>query len=301
LPMLISSGVEILLMLVNTLIENLPMIIDAGLLAVIALALGLAAALPQLIPAIVQALITIVQTLVQNIPMLIDAALKLILGLAQGLIIALPILIAALPEIIAAILNALIGALPMILDAAGQLIGMLAVGIVNSIPVLLVAMGELIVRLGDTLARYVQTIPEMGKRFVQGLGEGIKNARGFLYDIVVNLINGMIAKIKDLLSMHSPSGVGMDIGDNLVGSVGLGGQRGLPKAGAMLASVARKLADSLNVNIGSGLGGPQFAMAGAGISIGDIYVDARGATDPKAVGAAAGEGVLKKIRSLGGA
>ncbi len=301
LPMLISSGVEILLMLVNTLVENLPMIIEAGLQAVIALALGLAAALPQLIPAIVQALITIVNTLVQNIPMLIDAALKLILGLAQGLIIALPILIAALPQIITAILNALIDALPMIFEAAGELIGMLATGIVAAIPVLVVALGELIARLGDTLARYMQTAPEWGKRFVQGLGQGIKNAAGFLYDSVVNLINGMIGKIKELLNMHSPSGVGMDIGDNLVGSVGLGGQRGAPKAGAMLAGVARKLADSLKVNIGSGIGGTQLTMAGAGISIGDIYVDARGAKDPKAVGEAAGEGVLKKIRSLGGA
>lgn len=39
---------------------------------------------------------------------------------------------------------------------------------------------------------------------------------------------------------------------------------------------------------------------GQTISVGDIYVDARGAKDPQAVGQAAGDAVLKKIRSMGG-
>lgn len=39
---------------------------------------------------------------------------------------------------------------------------------------------------------------------------------------------------------------------------------------------------------------------GQTISVGDIYVDARGAKDPQAVGQAAGDAVLKKIRSVGG-
>jgi TP901 family phage tail tape measure protein len=54
-----------------------------------------------------------------------------------------------------------------------------------------------------------------------------------------------------------------------------------------------------------GMGAPALASgmtngSGQAISIGDIYVDARGAKDPKAVGQAAGDEVLKKIRSMGG-
>lgn len=41
-------------------------------------------------------------------------------------------------------------------------------------------------------------------------------------------------------------------------------------------------------------------VSGQSISVGDIYVDARGAKDPQAVGQAAGDAVLKKIRSMGG-
>jgi hypothetical protein len=245
LPQLLQAGVQILLTLIGSIVENLPLLVDAALQAIIALANGLAAALPELIPAVVEAIITIVTTLTDNIPLIVDAALKLILGLAQGLIVALPVLIAALPQIIDAILNALIDALPLIFEAAGRLIGMLATGIVAAIPVLLVAVGELIARLGNTLAVFIQKLPEIGKKFVQGLADGIKNATGLLYDEVTKLIQGMIDRIKSLLQMHSPSGVGIDIGENFLGSVGLGGLRKLPQVQQMFAFAAQSMAQAL--------------------------------------------------------
>jgi len=303
LPTLIDAAINIILTLVQFLVDNLPMLIDAGLQAIIALATGITDALPTLIPAIVQALITIVNTLLENMPMLIDAALQLILGLAQGLIMALPILIAALPQIIDAIFNALVEAQPMIMSAAVQLVVMLATGILTAIPTLLVAIGELIVRLGVSLGNAIKSAPERGRDFVKGLADGIKSSTGILFDAVNNMITGMIQKIKDLLKMHSPSGVGEDIGDNLINSLGSGGERGAPKASQTMAAAAQRLVNSLKVSA-SGLGGPALVGAGAGssgISIGDIYVDARGATDPKAVGEAVSDSVLKKLRSLGGA
>lgn len=246
LPQLLQAGVQILLTLITSIIENLPMLVDAALQAIIALANGLAQALPTLVPAIVQAVITIVETLIDNIPLIIDAALQLIDGLAQGLIIALPVLIAALPRIIDAILNALIDALPMIFQMAGKIVGELAAGIVASIPVLLVAIGELIARLGNTLAKFIESIPEWGKKFVQGLADGIKNATGLLYDAVTKMIQGMIQKIQDLLGIHSASDVGIDIGGNLIGAVGLGGLQMLPAVEKMFALASERLTGALS-------------------------------------------------------
>lgn len=305
LPALIPVAVNLVLTLVQFILTNLPLLIDAGLQAIITLAKGLADALPTLIPAIVQAIITIVNVLLENMPMLIDAALQLILGLAQGLIIALPILIAALPQIIDALFNGLLQALPMMMDASGQLIGMLATGIIAAIPVLIGAIAELIVRLGVSLGNFIKEAPMHGKNFVTGLVNGIKNASGLLFDAVSTMIKGMIQKIKDLLNMHSPSGVGEDIGDNLINSVGSGGQKGAPNASEQMASAVQRVVNKMQVAIGGGGGlTPSFAGAaagGGGISIGDIYVDARGATDPQAVGNAVSDSVLRKLRSLGGA
>jgi phage-related protein len=302
LPSLIPAAVNIILTLMQFIIENLPILIDAGLQAIIALANGLATALPQLIPAIVQAIITIVNTLLENLPMLIDAALQLILGLAQGLILALPILIAALPQIIDAIFNGLLQALPMMMDASGQLIGMLAAGLLAAIPVLLTAVGELIVRLGVTLGNFIKDAPMHGKNFITGLANGFKNSAGMLYDAVAGVINNMIAKMKDLLKIHSPSGVGEDMGQNLVGAIGSGGKREAPKAGAVLANAAQQLVDGLSGGLAGGTAGAAgLAGAGGGISIGNINVDARGASDPRAVGQAVQDSLLKTLRAMGGA
>jgi methyl-accepting chemotaxis protein len=241
LPTLIQAGVQILLTLVQALISNLPMLIDAGLQAIIALALGLAAALPELIPAIVQALITIVQTLVGNIPMLVDAALQLILGLAQGLIMALPILIPAIPQIIVAVVNALIESGPMIMSAAGELIGMLVTGIVANIPLAVLAIGQLIAGLGDALAKWIKTAPEAGKNFIKGIGEGINNAASWLYDVVRNVAQSMIDSILNVFQQHSPSRVGVGIGNNFFRSIGMGGMESVADVEQTFAQAARRL------------------------------------------------------------
>jgi hypothetical protein len=303
LPTMIPAAIEMIQTLLTFIIANLPVLIDAGLQILIALVNGISTSLPTLIPAIVLALITIVQTLTENLPMLIDAALQLILALAQGLIIALPVLIAALPQIIGAILQALVDALPMIFEAAGQLIGMLSTGLVAAIPVLVVAIGELIAQASTVGMNFLDGIPVSGMCGVRGRADGISSASGWLYDSVTNLINGMIARIKDLLGMHSPAKVGIDIGGNTIKSIGQGGEAEAESMQRRIGKVINGMVRVMSAPVSTAT--PGFAFAGAGaagggsISIGDIYVDARGATDPAAVGAAVGDGLVKRLRARG--
>lgn len=56
--------------IVQALIDNLPLLVDAAVQLVVALAEGIGTALPQLIPAAVQAIVTIVQGLISNLPMI---------------------------------------------------------------------------------------------------------------------------------------------------------------------------------------------------------------------------------------
>jgi hypothetical protein len=44
-----------------------------------------------------------------------------------------------------------------------------------------------------------------------------------------------------------------------------------------------------------------MAGGGSSINIGDVYVDARGATNPKSVGEAVQDSILKALRAAGGA
>jgi hypothetical protein len=303
LPVMIPAAIGMITSLLQFLIDNLPTIIEAGLLILIALVDGIADALPTLIPAVVQAVITIVQTLANNLPMLIDAAMRLIMALAEGLIVALPILIAALPQIIYTILNALVDALPMIFESAGKLIGMLATGIVAAIPVLLVAAGELIVSLARVLADFWTELPELGKNFVRGLVDGIQSAAGWLWDAVTGLIQGMLDRMYEMLDMHSPSGVGKRVGRNLFSSIGIGGEEEQANLQRKVTRILGNLTANMQANLSPLTGGglqPALATAGGGsISLGNIYIDARGAQEPEKIGQAVRNGVLSVLRSKG--
>lgn len=266
---LIQIGIPLISQLIQAILPLLPLLIEAALQIVIALAKGISEQLPALIPAIVDVIIQIVQVLTDNLPLMIQAALVLIIALAQGLIKALPTLIAAMPKLINELLKAFLGSTPLFAQAAGKLIGILGAGIVNSIPVLLVAIGTLLVALGNTVGAYFATIvPQLGKRFVQGLAAGIASAKGLLYSEILSLINGMIAYIHNLLDMHSPSGVGIGIGGNFIGSIGMGGKKAAGGVEDAFNSILNNLSTSVSAGLqaaGTALSGPQLAPVAAGV------------------------------------
>jgi hypothetical protein len=109
--------------------------------------------------------------------------------------------------------------------------------------------------LGNRLQQYIETLPELGKRFIQGLADGIRNATGLLYEAVSNMVLGMIAKIQEMLGIQSPSRVGIGIGRNFVGSVGLGGLNELPDLERAFSLVAQRMTSALSGAAVPGLGG----------------------------------------------
>lgn len=136
-PQLIPVAVEVITQFTTLLINNLPLIITTGIQLIIELVNGIASALPELIPAAVDAILTIVDALIDNIDLLIDASVKLIIGLAQGLIKALPKLIEKAPTIVSKLVTAIIEAAPQLLTAGWELIVSLGQGLMNMLPELL--------------------------------------------------------------------------------------------------------------------------------------------------------------------
>ena len=285
LPVLIDGGVTMLLALLMGLVQALPMLVEAALQIIISLANGLTAALPTMIPAITQAIVLIVQTLLENLPALIEAALMLIIALAEGLVAAVPVLAPAIPIIVGAIFDALIAISPMLLDAGLKFIETLVKGSLDNLPILL------------------QSALDIGKAIVDGVWRGIQNSAAMFTANVKSFFGGIIDAAKQALGISSPSKPGIAIGKNFVGSVGMGGEAEADSMQQKMANIMGGMIRTMTGTVSTAT--PAFAFAGAGatgggsISIGDIYVDARGATDPAAVGAAVGDGLVKRLRARG--
>jgi phage-related protein len=212
--------------LASFIILNLPILVDAALKIVIALATGLSESLPELIPAIVNAVILIVETLLDNIDLLIDAAISIVMALAEGLIIALPILIDKIPVIIDKLILALVNNLSKLIEMGIILIVKLSIGIIKAIPKLLGAIPQIISSLVTGFATHVNKMSDVGKNLVIGLWNGIKNMGKWISDKISGFSGDILGGIKKFFGIHSPSTVMEDqIGKNL----GLGIATGITK------------------------------------------------------------------------
>ena len=104
---LIPSIVDAVILIVNTLINNMDKVLAAAMKIIEGLARGLINALPKLIDALPKIITSLIDFITNNIPLIIELGIKLTVQLAVGLIKAIPQLIAKLPEIIAAIVKGL--------------------------------------------------------------------------------------------------------------------------------------------------------------------------------------------------
>lgn len=105
LPELIPVAVEAIMTIVNTLIDNLELIIEGAFMLITALAQGIIEALPELVPKIVEVITRIVAIIIENLPLILGAALQIMVALAGGLISSVPELVKAVPTLIRALVS----------------------------------------------------------------------------------------------------------------------------------------------------------------------------------------------------
>lgn len=219
-----TMAVDLLMNLVNFILQNLPILLEASIKMISQVALGLAKAAPDLIPAVVDCLILMVDTIIDNLDLLLDASLELISALTEGIFRALPRLIEKLPELVIKIVKKLIELAPKILEAAGELIGQLAQGLIDGI----------------------KKIGEVGWQLIEGLINGIKEGWNNLKDGAKEVCNGIVDFFKGVLQIHSPSRRFRDeIGKNL----GLGLIEGIEDTESMVDKALSDLANGMEASV----------------------------------------------------
>lgn len=184
LPALLQAAVALVGALGQGIIDSLPAITQAAIDILFFLANGLIENLPTLIDGIVQVALTIVQMLTSPdfLTQLIETAILLIMTLAQGLIDAIPQLIAAVPLIIGNLLAAIIVELPSIIQMGIDLLFALIDGIIQCIPELVAAVPTLIIA------------------FINGIVNNLDKIILAAPQIIVSLITGIVGAIPELIA-----------------------------------------------------------------------------------------------------
>ena len=151
-----AASTKIVPLVVDTLMQNLPALLTAGVDLVFALVNGILGNLDTVIDCVLQLIDIIVDKLIENLPKLVEGGIKLTLGLAEGLIKALPKLLSKTPQIIRGIVSSLVKNLPSIISVGVDIVKGIWRGITS---------------MGDWLWNNV-------KGFFSGIVDGVKGILG---------------------------------------------------------------------------------------------------------------------------
>lgn len=271
LPMLLQAAVTLVGALGQGIIDNLPAITQAAIDILFFLANGLIENLPTLIDGIVQVTLTIVQMLTSPdfLTQLIETAILLIVTLANGLIAAIPQLIAAVPLIIGNLLAAIIVELPNIIQMGIDLLFALIDGIIQCIPELVAAVPTLIIAFINGIVNNLDKIILAAPQIIVSLITGIIGAIPEL----VAAVPRIIAAIADTIRKYDWGGIGKNIVQGLKN--GIAGMWGNiknwfnDKVNSLVSGVKRILGIHSPSKVFAGIGG--FMAEGLGEGFDDQF------------------------------
>jgi phage-related protein len=220
---IIQGLVVIFPALIKLVTENLPTILNAGITILLELVKGIVQALPELIPTMVKVIMDMVNILLDNIDLIIEAGIQILIALIDGIINALPELVTRLPEIIIKIVATLINLLPEIIAVGIRVIGSLITGIFRAVPELVIRIPELIARMVNGLLEGLKDFANVGVNLVKGLWNGISNSFAWIKNKIKGWVGNVMDFIKGLFGIHSPSTVMRDeVGKYLAQGLGVG-------------------------------------------------------------------------------
>ena len=180
---MVPAGGQLVAMLAEGLISNLPMMIDGA----------------------VQAVQTLADGLVANLPTILNTGLEILFTLATGLVQAIPDLVETAYEIIGALYDYLLQNGPQILEAGFKLIVELAAGLIKAIPKAVDGALKIIQKIIDKFRS--TNWGDVGRAVVEGIANGIRNLGGVIADAARSVAQSALNAAKSFLGIASPSKV----------------------------------------------------------------------------------------------
>ena len=204
---------EIVMMLADLLIVNIPILLDGALQLLLALVDAVDQVLPPLVEALPVIISTLVVGLIEAIPELLEGAVQLLMAVVTAIPILINALMPEIPTIIDALITGLLDSLPILIDGAVQLL----FGILQAIPEIQIALvnsaPSIIKSIVEGLIKGIPALWDAGIDLMEGLIEGMLDFNYF--ERISKLGGAIVDAFKDIFDINSPSRVMMGIGELL--------------------------------------------------------------------------------------
>ena len=265
-----QTASDLILMLVDGIVTNLPMLAQAALQIVMALGQGLVTNGPQILMQLGQLLLQLAQYVIANVPNILNAAMQFFGMILQGIVTYGPQILATLIGLLGQLIGQVIAwAGQMLANAmsaaanflSGLMGGLAALpgriasflgGIISNVASWVGQMASNAVsaasQFASNLISGLQSIPgqvvSIGGQIIQGMVNGVVGAAGSLIDAVGGAVNDAINAAKNLLGIASPSKVFREISHFAMQGAALGVDDDAPM-------LARSTEDAMRGMVGS--------------------------------------------------
>lgn len=255
LPMITSSAVQIISTLSNGILSMLPQVLQLGIEIIVQLINGIAEQAPVLIPQIVETLLNLFMTLTspENLEKLADAGVKLVLGLIEGIINSIPVLLSDTDRLLQVMISVLSGGQVLMTKVGWALIKSLISALGDMLSSLGQKASELLDKIINTFKSGISKIKDVGKNIVQGLWNGINDAKDWVLDKIKGFGKSILNGLKNFFGIRSPSRVFRDeIGKQLSAGIGVGFEEELSNVYDKMQKAINLETEKMSANVQTG-------------------------------------------------
>ena len=215
--MLIPAAILALGAITQGIIENLPLLIIAGLDLIQALIDGIVQNLPLFVETALQLVTSLSESLTTNLPIIIEKGIELLLSLIDGIVQMIPQLIPIVIQLIGVIANAIYSNLPQIIQGGIKILNALIDGVIQILPMLVPMVVQIFAQILGAIVANLSQILSAGVELLMTLAAGVLKAMPEILSTVPKIYSGLwnVIKSQDWLSIGGDiiAGIASGIGN----------------------------------------------------------------------------------------
>lgn len=244
---LLDGALQVLEVLATALLDNIDVLVDAAVGLVLALAEYISDNSQELAETAISLVKEVVDVLIENAPELLGAALVLFGAVLEALYTVFEEILQEVGDSVSEIGETLGEGAMEAVQSVGEWFSELPSEIAQGLSDVLYAIGdwgsdlliagrdaakELVGSIADKIGELPDKMVEIGKDLVEGIWEGIKSAKDWLFDKISDFGNDIIDGVKDVFWINSPSRRMRDeVGEPIAEGIGVGMNENIPRIG----------------------------------------------------------------------
>ena len=206
-PMLASSGAQLLVHLSVGIAKTLPLVVNAGMQILNSIIQGISANAQSIVKSALLIVGTLGGAILNAIPQLLGIGLQFIVSITQGILDNMPLILVGIQTMITNITTAIQTQLPTMIQMGVQILQNIATGIVQMLPQIVVGAIQIITTLIDTISGNLPTILNGAVEIINTLVGGLINNLPQIINATVELIRAILNAIITNLPQIMTAGV----------------------------------------------------------------------------------------------